>query len=81
MRSVTVLLPDEFVDEVDQTTQEMPGVRSRSAALHLLAVLGLRILRDEAPSARMSVSTLVDGEVVGVIEGARSFPVSLSRGV
>lgn len=44
MRSLTVLLPVEFIEKIDDAKVRLPGVRSRSATLHLLAALGLQSL-------------------------------------
>ena len=47
MKPLTVNLPSEFVKEIDQARERLPGVRSRSAMIHLLAVMGLRFLNEQ----------------------------------
>jgi len=50
MKPLTVNLPTDFIQEIDQARERLPGVRSRSAMIHLLAVMGLRSLEERGTS-------------------------------
>ena len=55
MRTLTIILPDEFVQDIDDLKGRMPGVRSRSAVLHVLASIGLKAVRDPESVVPMPV--------------------------